>query len=239
MPAPVAAYAAVLDGRHLWLALDGSYDGTLALRSGNDTVPLDAERTGRWLECRADLAVLVTSDEPYDVVLKTSRLKPAKPVHGTPVPARPAAYAVERADDGHLVVRRHAVAPAAELETVELRGDQVHLRIAHRAEAGCHLLLLDQDDALLATLPVTAHDGHLEALVGVDDLPAGYFGMLRLAVGNPERHVRIRRRADDLVDAHRAVLLPELVEDEQVRARFRWNPEGLLAVRHLAPGEQP
>jgi hypothetical protein len=242
MRAPVAAYAAVLDGRHLWLALDRQYDGGLALKpASGDAIPLEAERTQRWLECRADLATLLPPhDATYDVVLKTSRLKPAKPVHGTPVPsARTTAYAVERADDGHLVVRRRAVPPTAELETVELRGDRVHLRIAHGVEVGCHLMLLDQDDALLETLPVTAHDGHLEALVGIDDLPAGYFGMLRLAVGTPERPVRIRRRDDDLADANRAVLLPELLEDDEIRARFRWNLDGLLAVRHLAPGEQP
>jgi hypothetical protein len=240
MRPPVAAYAAVLDGRHLWLALPGDLDGTLALKHGTDTLPLEAEHTGRWLECRADLAALLpATDAAYDVVIKTSRLKPARPVHGTPVAARPATYAVERADDGHLVVRRTTPVPTATLETVELRGDRVHLRVEHGVEVGCHLLLLDQDDALLATLPVTAHDGLLEALVGVDDLPAGYFGMLRVAVGTPERHLRVRRRADDLPDANRAVLLPELFEDEELRARFRWNPDGLLAVRHLAPGETP
>ena len=46
----------------------------------------------------------------------------------------------------------------------------------------------------------------------VDDLPAGYFGVLRLAVGTDAAWVRIRRRGNDLADPHHAVLLPELYD---------------------------
>ena len=48
--------------------------------------------------------------------------------------------------------------------------------------------------------------------MGVDDLPPGYFGVLRFAVGTPEAWVRIRRRASDLADPNHAVLLPELFD---------------------------
>jgi hypothetical protein len=251
MRPPVAAYAAVLDGRHLWLALPGEHSGTLALRpDGGDLLDLGAVRTERWLEARADLETLLPAeDATYDVVLKGSRLKPAKPVHAEPfttdvgkVPVtsdRTAVLDLERTEDGRLRLRRRGVAPTAVLDAVELRGERVHLTLGGVATAGCHLLFLDQDDAVLGQLPVTAHDGVVEALVGLDDLPAGHFGMLRLAVGTPDRPVRVRRREDDLLDANRAVLLPELLEDDEVRARLRWNPDGLLAVRHLAPGEQP
>jgi hypothetical protein len=100
-------------------------------------------------------------------------------------------------------------------------------------------LLLDTDDQVLATLPATAHEGLVETLIAVDDLPAGYFGMLRLAVGTDAAWVRIRRRANDLADAHHAVLLPELYEParDQARARLRWNPDGLLALRSIDPDE--
>ncbi len=65
--------------------------------------------------------------------------------------------------------------------------------------------------------------------------------MLRLAVGTEAAWVRIRRRANDLADPHHAVLLPELYgagpSDRGPRARLRWNPDGLLALRSIDPDE--
>ena len=68
--------------------------------------------------------------------------------------------------------------------------------------------------------------------------------MLRLAVGTEAAWVRIRRRANDLADPHHAVLLPELYAGrrdragpDQPRARLRWNPDGLLALRSIDPDE--
>jgi hypothetical protein len=129
-----------------------------------------------------------------------------------------------------------------------VRGDRLHLRVrlAAGVEPGSHVMLLDTDDQVLATLPATAHEGVLETLLGVDDLPAGYFGVLRLAVGTESSWVRIRRRDNDLTDPNRAVLLPELFEDaaleaelgsDRPRARLRWNPDGLLALRSIDPDE--
>ena len=137
------------------------------------------------------------------------------------------------------------MAPTAELDTIDVRGDRVHLRVRPPGgvEPGCHVLLLDTDDQLLVTLPTTAHEGLVETLIAVDDLPAGYFGVLRLAVGTDTSWVRIRRRANDLTDPNHAVLLPELYADTgelgtaPARARFRWNPDGLLALRSIDPDE--
>ena len=67
--------------------------------------------------------------------------------------------------------------------------------------------------------------------------------MLRLAVGTEAAWVRIRRRANDLADPHHAVLLPGAVRRpapagaDQPRARLRWNPDGLLALRSIDPDE--
>ena len=77
----------------------------------------------------------------------------------------------------------------------------------------------------------------METLIGVDDLPAGYFGVLRLAVGTDAAWVRVRRRGNDLADPNHAVLLPELHVDDRPRARLRWNPDGLLALRSIDPDE--
>ena len=150
-----------------------------------------------------------------------------------------------RLDDGRLQLARRTVAATAELDAVDVRGDRVHLRVRPPGgvEPGCHLLLLDTDDQVLATLPATAHEGLVETLIGVDDLPAGYFGMLRLAVGTDAAWVRVRRRANDLADPHHAVLRlgPARRRAEagldQPRARLRWNPDGLLALRSIDPDE--
>jgi len=233
-----AAYAGILDGRHLWLSVDG--DGAAELRGPGGTFPLT--------DVTDLLALLPAGDASYDAVLAGEPVGVA-PFHPDPVrvPLSPdgrTQLGLERTDAGHLRVTRRAVPATAMLETIELRGADVHLTVQPPGDVapGIHLMLLDADDQVLDGLPVTAHDGHVEALIGVADLPAGYFGVVRLALGTETEWVRIRRRASDLVDAHRAVLLPELHEvtdddDAEPRARFRWNPDAFLVVRVLEPAE--
>ena len=260
---PVAAYAGVLDGRHLWLAIH-AMPGTLCLRDAGsgDLVPLQADPTEdpAYLSARVDLTTLAPAPEgqdgaaAYDVVLKSSRLMPAKPVW-TPPPTAPGPmrvppapdgvtqFTVERTDDGHLRVRRERIPAAAELVAIERREQSVHLtmRPPGAVVPGTHLLLLDPDDQVLGTLAVAGHDGLLEALVDVDDLPPGWFGVLRFGLGTEESWVRIRRRHSDLADPNHAVLLPELYDDDPdlPRARFRWSPDSLLALRVIDPDEVP
>jgi hypothetical protein len=236
--APVATYAAVLDGAHLWLDLDGPV-------SARDTDTQDVTELGGH---PCDLGGLTGTS--YDVLVGTSPVELAtdleRPTRRTPLaPDGVTRWEVGRGDDGRLRLTRRTVAATAELDAIDVRGDRVHLRIrpAGEVEPGCHLLLLDTDDQVLATLPATAHEGLVETLIGVDDLPAGWFGMLRLAVGTEASWVRIRRRANDLADPHHAVLLPELYADvgelatHEPRARLRWNPDGLLALRSIDPDE--
>ena len=230
----VATYAAVLDGVHLWLDLDGP----VSVRDA------DSKAVTELGEQPCDLAGL--SGSTYDVLAGKAAVRLAGPPQ--PPPARtPLApdgttrWEVVRLDDGRLQLARHTVAATAELDAVDVRGDRVHLRVRPPGgvEPGCHLLLLNTDDEVLVTLPATAHEGLVETLIAVDDLPAGYFGMLRLAVGTEAAWVRIRRRGNDLADPHHAVLLPELYEParDQARARLRWNPDGLLALRSIDPDE--
>lgn len=258
---PVAAYAAVLDGRRLWLAIH-SMPGKLALRdTGNgDLLPLPSDPTedADYVSACADLTELPAppagqdGHAAYDVVLKSARLLPARPVWTPPLPepgpmrTPPAPdgvteFALERTEDGHLRLVQRPLAPAAELVAIDRRADSVHLTVRPPGEVqpGTHLLLLDPDDEVLGSLPVTGQDGVLEALVGVDDLPAGWFGVIRFAVGTPESWVRIRRRRSDLADPNHAVLLPELYDDDpdQPRARVRWSPDSLLALRVIDPAE--
>jgi hypothetical protein len=191
-----------------------------------------------------DLAGLTGST--YDVLAGKAAVRlttpPQPPPARTPLaPDGTTRWEVVRLDDGLLQLARHPVAATAELDAVDVRGDRVHLRVRPPGgvEPGFHLLLLDTEDEVLVTLPATAHEGLVETLIAVDDLPAGYFGMLRLAVGTEAAWVRIRRRDNDLADPHHAVLLPELYEParDQARARLRWNPDGLLALRSIDPDE--
>jgi hypothetical protein len=243
---PRASYAGILDGRHLWLTLEA--DGTAELRdtASGASLPLAGEVTDL-------LALLPTAETTYDVVLGGDPVGvapfPPDPVQVPLSPDGRTQLDLERTEAGHLRVRRSSVAPTALLESIELHGGDVHLtlRPPDDVRPGTHLMLLDADDQVLDALPVTAHDGRVEALLGVAQLPAGYFGVVRLALGTETDWVRIRRRRSDLADPHRAVLLPELHDaadlgddsDEVVpRARFRWNPQSLLVVRVLDPAEQ-
>jgi hypothetical protein len=234
----VATYAAVLDGAHLWLDVDGPV-------SVRDTVSAQITELG---EHPYDLTTL--PGESYELLAGKAHVALAEPLERptarTPVaPDGLTRWEVVRREDGRLLLIRRPVPASAELDAVDVRGDRVHLRIRppDGVQPGCHLLLLDTDDQVRSTLPVTAHDGVVEALVGVDDLPAGYFGVLRLGVGTDSDWVRIRRHANDLADPNHAVLLPELfAEADELgpghpRARLRWNPDGLLALRSIDPDE--
>ena len=232
----VATYAGVLDGAHLWLDLDPA-DGEVSVR---ETASGAVTRLGGHPH---DLSGLTGS--AYDVLAGRAAVELSTPPPPTPLsPDGRTQWDVVGHDDGRLQLTRRTVPATAELDGVDVRDARVHLRIRPPAvEPGCHLLLLDQDDEVLATLPVTAHDGVVEALVAVDDLPAGWFGMLRVAVGTEASWVRVRRRANQLADPNHAVLLPELFADAgelgpgQPRARLRWNPDGLLALRSIDPDE--
>jgi hypothetical protein len=232
--AVIATYAAVLDGVHLWLDVDGP----VSVREA------DAKAVTELGDHPYDLSSLTGS--AYDVLVGKHPVSLAAPRASSPAktPLSPdgvTQWDVDRQDDGRLQLARRTVPVTAELDAVDVRDDRVHLRIRPPGgvEPGCHLLLLDTDDQVLVTLPATAHEGLVETLIAVDDLPAGYFGMLRLAVGTEAAWVRIRRRANDLADPHHAVLLPELYEPagDQARARLRWNPDGLLALRSIDPDE--
>jgi hypothetical protein len=239
---PVAAYAGILDGRHLWLTLESG--GTAELHG-------PGEGRGQVIPLGEVTDLLEVPHGDYRVLCE------GRPVWAKPFPPDPIRIPVSpdgrsqlelgRDDEGHLSVRRRETEPTALLEAIELREADVHLTLVPPGESvvGTHLLLLDGDDETLDQLPVTARDGRVEALVGVADLPAGYFGVVRLALGTESSWVRIRRRHNDLADPHRAVLLPELhdatdpeAEEDWPRARFRWNPASHLVLRVLDPDYQ-
>jgi hypothetical protein len=233
--APVAAFAGVLDGRSLWLAVDAR-PGSLALRetSSGDVIALPGdlpEDQPAYRSTRVDLAdLLVTGKAAYDVVVVPSGGRSPKPVWTPPLPPATAPvidgarWQLSRSDEGHLRLTRVEVPTAAELVGISSGDDGIRLTTAPEGE----LALADDADAVVATFAddvLTA-----AALAGAADQIAWV-----TAGGRP-----IRRRDNDLTDPGRAVPLPELyaVEpglEDHVRLRLRWSGDGMLMARILDP----
>ncbi len=214
---PVAAFAGILDGQRLWLAIEDA-PGSLALRhtaSGDVIAPaneLRGDEQPGYRAARMDLSALPDDAEAtYDVVLVPSRGRKPRAVWSAPLGGptpRPAEdgrtqWRLGRTDAGHLQVHRGTVDEAAELRSVE-------------------------SSALGLRLTLT--DGTVVALTVDEPVPTDEQG--HLLVG--ERP--IRRRANDLADAGRGAPLPSLVDDsERERLRLRWSPRGLLLARLVGP----
>jgi hypothetical protein len=231
--APVAAFAGVLDGRSLWLAIDAR-PGSLALRdaASGDVIALAGEHSDdqpAFRSTRLDLSELpAVTDAAYDVVLVPSSGRSPKPVWTMPLPRAVAPvvdgarWELRRSDEGTLRLVHAAVSDAAELTGIATVGDGIRLTI----DPGGDLALLGEDDEIVATFS----DGVLTA----DSL--GSPQLARVTAGG----LPVRRRGNDIVDPGRAVPLPELyaVEpgfEDRVRLRLRWSGDGLLMARILDP----
>ena len=215
---PVAAFAGILDGQRLWLAIEDA-PGSLALRdtASGDVIAPENEIRGDdqpgYKAARMDLADLPgDAGSTYDVVLVPARGRKPQPVLSGPVGGqlpRPAEngrtqWQLGRTNDGMLQVHRGTIDEAAELRSVETTAHGVRL---------------------------TLTDGTVLELT-VDGEPVRTDEQGHVMVG--ERP--IRRRANDLADAGRGAPLPTLTDDsEQERLRLRWSPRGLLMARLVEP----
>jgi len=244
--AVVAAYAAVLDGRHLWVAVDDR-PGRLALR---DTT------TGQVLAAAPDARADGPTDEPgflsavlpldgvgvgadHDVVVVGPDPATLHPVWTARPPASatpPAAdgrsrVVLDRGPEGLLRVRREALPGTAVLRTVSARPDGLALHLddpaaalAVHGQGGEPVVVAEPVDGLLLLT-----DGPLR------DLPAG---MVRLVAVTGTDVRPVRRHADDLAEPGRSVPLPELRDatTDLPRLRLRWGADSHLAAR-LVDGE--
>ncbi len=215
---PVAAFAGILDGQRLWLAIEDA-PGSLALRdtASGDVIAPENEVRGDdqpgYKAARMDLAGLPgEAGATYDVVLVPARGRKPQPVLSGPVGGqlpRPAEdgrtqWKLGRTDEGMLQVHRGTVDEAVELRSVET------------TDQGLRLTLTD--------------GSVLELTVEGEPVPTDEHG--HVMVGG----VPIRRRANDLADAGRGAPLPTLVDDsERERLRLRWSPRGLLVARLVEP----
>lgn len=242
--APEATYAAVLDGRHLWIGVDrpgfpalrDTTTGRIVAGGGPEQVatsdPADAPGHDP-----AVLALPPVPDGALEVVLLGPGAVDARPVLGRPtddgrVPVASGdrhRWELRRGADGALRLQAEQVAVALLLQEVGTCPGAITLRCA-AAEP-------------LALLPATGeHRPHpLEiddagrSVLTPDDLvgvPAG-----RAAVVAAADHRPVRRRDDTLSQPRRGAPLPELVDpDGRLVVRLRWTGEGLLEAEVPGPG---
>lgn len=239
--APVAAYAGILDGQTLWLAVDAT-PGTLALRdAAGDVHPLPsdlAEDDPAYRSVRADLLDLPGDDEAaYDVVLvppsgRDPRLVWIAPFGKLPTrvpPTRDGRWqlGLGRTEEGMLRVRRSRPAEGLDVLDLAVGEDGIHVTFVagHATE-----LRLVEDDTVLAAYPLTRDGDRQTAVIDEASLPEGTGQLGRLLAGD----LPLRRRANDLANPNHAVLLPVLFGDDDpdlARLRLRWSPEGHLVAR--------
>ncbi|CAI9398877.1 hypothetical protein [Nocardioides sp. T2.26MG-1] len=252
---PVAAYAGVLDGHTLWLAVD-AVPGTLALRDDAGGVHvLDSdlpEHDPAYRSVRSDLLDLPGADEGgYDVVVvpargRTPRTVWTAPFERTPMRVPPAPggdwqFALVRTEEGMLRVRRSRPEPRADVLEVGLTDDGIRVVLAQPPQLGRGepLLLALDGGEVVARYRVERHDDTLVAVITCDGLPEGRDQVVRWALGSPEAWVLTRRRANDLVNPNAAVLLPVLPgPDSEDRLRLRYGPDGALAARVVGVAEE-
>lgn len=257
---PTAAYAAVLDGEHLWLAVNAA-PGTLALRDtgSGEVVALvgDHEDTPTYRSVRADLLALPgTGSATYDAVLVGSggrapravwtppltEVGPAVGPDGGPtaVPTTrdgSARFGLERAEDGTLRLHRRPVErPLPRLVSVTSTGDAVELHLGGVAGGELHLRAGGRDGDVVATVPVL--EGR--ARIARDDVPLDRGRRLDITVAAAGTARPLARDVNDLRQPGPATLLPLLL-DEADRPLWRlvWFPDATLGVRVAPRDDHP
>jgi hypothetical protein len=236
--AAVCAYAGLLDGVTLWLAIE-TRPGTLGLRdTATGTVTaLESDLVDDPTEhrsVRADLGALLAAS--YDVVLVPGAGADPVPVWSPPladvgpvrVPVAPdgSLRSLRRGPDGVLQVHRAEADPAVPLEGVELAEDTIVLHLP--GATGELVLLAELDDAPVLRVPVTAGVARL----AVTDLVERGDVMTRVVVAGPAGPLPVRRRGNDLANPGHATLLPTLTDpDGRPLLRLRWKPTGALMAR--------
>ena len=241
--APVAAYAGILDGRTLWLAIEAA-PGTLALRDATGGVhPLTSdlpEHDPAYRDVRADLLGLPGEDETaYDVVLvptggRAPRLVwiapfPAGPTRVPPSPDGRWQLGLGRTEEGLLRIRRSRPAPGLDVLDLAVTEDGLRITVAAGDPGEPTELRLVEDSTVLAAYPLTRDGDRRIAVITEAELPEGSGQLGRLLAGD----LPLRRRANDLTNPNQAVLLPVLfgADPDLARLRLRWSPEGHLVAR--------
>ncbi len=244
----MSAFAGILDGQSLWLAIE-AMPGSLALRESvsGDVIALAGdlpEDQPAYRAIRVDLAGLPGDDEAtYDVVLVPAGGRSPKRVWTDPLTGPPPApardgrtqYALRRDDEGMLQVRRSSLPSSAVLRRIEVVADGLELTLDG---AGSTVVLVGEDGAVLATFPTSDTGDASTVLLSAAALPLGVVAKTRVLTVQDGNRRPIRRHANDLADPGRAVPLPHLYDGEHddARLRLRWGPQANLTARLFCPG---
>lgn len=253
---PEAVYARVLDGEHLWVALEAGAGRPALLVTDTDRLveapgepdPAAPYAAARW--ALADLLPLTDGAEASVVALP--------PGGGSPQSVRPAPPAPESnmrvpatgdgrwryalvADDGVLRVRRTLAVRLARLGTIRALGQEVELTCQlPDADVAPALHFVTKDGAVARSVDATLVGTDLVVRLSARDLPeepAGY----RLGVGAVEDPISIVRRTNDvhILDGSH-VPMPFLLdpETETVAGRFAFSPQGVLRMARKDPTEE-
>ena len=256
--APVAAYAGILDGETLWLALEPT-PGRLALREveSGEVVVLDsdvAESDPRYRSVRTSLldlpgarealfeAVVVASAGARPKPVWTPPLPPSGPVRIPPTRDGALQFELRRAEGGLLRIHRRPLEPAAELHSIGHVGedaDEAARLVCGRVGDGpADLLMLTEEGEELARFPLEREGDTVTCLITAAALPPAEDVLVRLVVAVGDRRLAILRRANDLAGPQHAVLLPPLHGDdpEVPVLRFRYDRRGALMSRLVNSG---
>jgi hypothetical protein len=248
---PRAAFAGVLDGRHLWLAVDAT-PGSLALREagiGSDAGGLLqlasdlAEDDPRYRSVRTDLtAVAGEGSARFEVVVtapggKVYRVWTPPLARNEPV-RTPAVggvlWELARSADGTLELVREPAPAGAVLLDIDIDIDDVTTLRIGGAAAGAELRLVDDESGeVLVTRSLDHEGGVATGTLSPADVPE----RVGLSAAVHAGDLPVRRRANDLARPDNAVLLPQVQNDSDEEdaplfaVTFRWLPDGILRVR--------
>lgn len=240
----MAVFARVIDGESLWLAVDGAPDGSAAaLVRGKDQVSLEddaGDPDDRWLTVRADLTRLDWKPgKPYRVCVGTpgdwtpvtsAELPPLDPVRVPLSRTREWRHELRREDDGTLTLTREPRDPGVPYAALGVEDDAIVVTLDDESVTEVVLVA----DGTEVRRPVTA--GRFE--VRPADLPdtPGVVHRVQAETGSGRRPVV--RRDHDLARPNRALLLPEVADDDGVTVlRVRIESGGVLGVRRLGEAD--
>lgn len=247
---PTAAFAGILDGRFLWLAVPAQA-GRLALRRSDsgDLLDLPLEEVTdqpAYLAARLDLADLDGDAARFDVVLVPSGDR--NPMEIRVVALAPTAtrlsldgrtlHTLARTPTETLILRTTVLPAAAGLLAVRKLEEAVELTLV---DAGPELAMLSDDEQVLVSWPVDAAG----VVTITRDSIAGLEPITRPAMTGRHGDWRpVRRRANDLLDPRASAPLPQVDHPhaDQPLLRLPWSRGALLLVRVFpldVAGEQP
>ena len=254
---PVATYARILDGAHLWLELESPTGGTLALVHpdgsvvGVDSVDGAAVGADRTTALVLDLTPLPGDGDGEFPLRCVGNDGTSRPVHlgdhpkGAPIPTQTTPdgrfrFSVGADEAGDLRVSRTTVAPAARVRRVGLADGGLQVCWTSSGTPS-RLLLRDPTGAVLSEVDAVADDGYLCASLHTEDLPADVSAATvwvgEDAAGSSDGPRPLRRAYDDLADPAGTVLLPETrTRDggQETVLRLTWSEDGVLGVERVS-----